>query len=388
MIYDNRVVRQVTYRNFNGLYTSQSDFFAAPTSLQEMREIVEDFSPRKIRCSGSQHVFNALSLTDGLTLRTDNLRKILHIDTTHQTATIEAGVTVATLNDALAEQNLALPVQMATSRPTVVGAAATGAHGSDISRSASVSSLIQGGTLVLANGQAIEVTSDLLPAFQCHLGCLGAVYSVTVQCEPLFGIEEQTESLSQEDFLQQLPKIQEEFPLTQVELNLPTRHAIILKRRKVENGTNGYEQLTSSQPSHFYIEAEVALPIHKLRDGIETTRDFWKEQATLPLTESLLIRFSGPDPSWLGMASHQKTVHISCFFDDPTEAEASIENLRQWTNYMMTTLEARCHYGKINALTNYEMPSLYPETYYDFAILRQTLDPDNVFTNPVIDALF
>lgn len=388
MIYDNRIARQVTYHTFNGLYTSHSDFFAAPTSLQEMQEIVEDFAPRKIRCSGSQHVFNALSLTDSLTLRTDNLQKILQIDTTHQTVTIEAGVTVAALNQALAEQNLALPVQMATSRPTVVGAASTGAHGSDISRSASVSSLIRGGTLILADGRVIEVTPDLLPAFQCHLGCLGAVYSVTVQCEPLFGIEAQTESLSQEEFLQQISQIQEEFPLTQVELDLNTRQANILKRRKVENGTNGYEQLTSSQPSHFYIEAEIALPMEKLKDGIETTREFWEESATIPLTESLLIRFSGPDPSWLGMASHRKTVHISCFFNDPMEAETSIENLRQWTDVMIQSLNARCHYGKINTLTNYDMSSLYPETYEEFAVLRQELDPDNVFTNPVIDALF
>src|SRR5579884_4292615 len=130
MISDNRLARHITYRNFNGLYTSYSDFYASPTSLQDMQAIVEEFSPGKIRCSGSQHVFNALSLTDGLTLRTDNLQAI-HIDPTHQTATVEAGVTVASLNEALAEQNLALPIQMSTSRPTVVGAAATGAHGSD-----------------------------------------------------------------------------------------------------------------------------------------------------------------------------------------------------------------------------------------------------------------
>lgn len=388
MLYDNRVTRQLTYRNFNGLYTSHSDFISYPSSLQEIQSVVEEYTPKKIRCSGSNHVFNALSLTDGLTLRTDNLQKILQIDPTHQMATVEAGVTVATLNKALAEQNLALPVQMATSRPTVVGAAATGAHGSDISRSASFSSLIRGGTLVLADGRAIEVTSDLLPAFQCHLGCLGAVYSVTVQCEPLFGVEEQTQILSHEEFLQQISQIQEDFPLTQVELNLETGQAHILKRRKGESDILGYNILTSNRPSPFYIEAEIALPLEKLQDGIKATQDFWTEQATIPLSESLLIRFSGPDPSWLGMASHLKTVHISCFFNDPIEAEASIENLKNWTAMMIQSFEARCHYGKINALTDYDMPSLYPETYYNFAVLRDFFDPDSVLTNPVIDQLF
>src|SRR5437868_14826184 len=149
MLHDNRLQRAITYSTWNGIYSSHSDFIAAPNSLSELQQVVSSY-PGKIRCSGGNHTFNTLSLTDGLTLRTDNLQRILEINPLQQTATIEAGVTVTTLNEALAKQGLALPVQMATSKPALVGAAATAAHGSDISRSASFASLIQGCILILA----------------------------------------------------------------------------------------------------------------------------------------------------------------------------------------------------------------------------------------------
>ena len=399
IIFDNRPRRNLSYQTFNHVFESRSDFICFPSTLDELQRVVAQAALRghKIRCSGGEHTFNTLSLTDDVTVRTDRMQQILNVNEKLQTVTVEAGVTIATLNNVLLEHGLSLPVQAATSRPTIVGAIATATHGSDLSRAANFSSLVRGATLVVANGEILVIGSQqqqLLHAIQCHLGCLGAIYSVELQCEPAFGIEQHTRQMQMDvdQFWSGLPSILSYYPLTQIDADWQTQVATLTLRRKIplQQATSpGFSTLSSSEPSRYYIEAEVAVALEQLRSAFAFTAQFWGKTASVPATAPLLLRFSARDPSLLGMASgREHTAHISSFFGRDVQPNQAIRSLEQWTTAMVRQFSARCHFGKIHNLDASAMHRLYPATYQEFVDIREALDPLNTFLNPATARLF
>lgn len=376
-----------TYETFNGLYYSNSRDIEFPQSLSELQNIVRN-SPMKIRVSGSDHTFNEISLTPGLTLRTNRLNRILEINPQNQTIRVESGVIIDDINTALAEYNLALPVEAATSLPSAGGVISTGVHGSNLNFG-SFSNAVESITLVLSNGNIKTFDSrdgDYFRVAKCGLGCLGAIYDITFKCQPMYGIEEKIITTDWKNFISNLNRTLSDYPLTNASVSSLSAElkVTVTLRRKVpwKPGMEyGYQTLTSNQKSPYYIESEMAVPIESLDQALRYTAQF-------EVRSNLLIRFCGADNTLISMESGRPTAFISIFFgrdDDPGEA---ISTLKRISNELVSRFNARPHYGKINDLNADKMAKIYGDNYYKFKRIKDELSPTGKFDNSYIQRLF
>ena len=99
-----------SYRTDDGSFKIVSKNTYHPTSLKEIIKIIKDSQGRKIRVSGGDHTFNDISISPDITIRTDNLRKVLNIDKIRKQITVESGITLLELNKVLQKNGLALKI--------------------------------------------------------------------------------------------------------------------------------------------------------------------------------------------------------------------------------------------------------------------------------------
>lgn len=159
----------------------------SPTTIEELQETVRGGA--KIKALGSRHSFSDIADTDGTLVLLGNLNQIYPVDKTRNTVTVEAGVTYSQLCPQLESQGYALPNLASLPHISVIGACATGTHGSGVGNgclSTSVSEL----EIVKADGSISKLTRDrdgdeFLGAV-VGLGALGVVARVTLNVLPSY----------------------------------------------------------------------------------------------------------------------------------------------------------------------------------------------------------
>lgn len=385
---------KLTYDTFNHLYQSQSQNLAFPQSLPELSNIIKNFP--KIRVSGSNHTFNDMSLTPGLTLRTDRLNRILEINPQHivlglspNTCRVESGALIDDINVALAQHGLALPVEAATSLPSAGGVISTGTHGSNIS-AGSFCNAVQSMTLVLENGNVRtfdEQDGDYFRAVKCGLGCLGAIYDITFKCEPLYGVDEKIINTTWNDFISNLDNVLSSYPLTQatVKSNLETKVTLRKKIPWTTGAKHGYQILSSNQESRYYIESEMAIPIESLNSALIYTVQLHRKYG---VQSDILVRFCNADDTLISMEAGRQTAFISNFFGHEVNPDVAIDILKIISNELVSRFNARPHYGKIHDLNINKMALLYGDSYHKFKRIKNELSPSGKFDNDYILRLF
>lgn len=391
-----------TYRNFNGLYLSHSHDLVAPHSLEEIAQYLES-TDEKVRISGSIHTFNDMSLTKGITMRTTNLRKILEIDEDRMTITAEAGIIIKEINAALKKRGLALPLEAAISLQSLAGVTCTGTHGSNVD-SPSFSGIVEGVTIVLGDGRIWSLDrrdGDYFRAARCSLGCLGAIYSVTLSCEPLYAVEKKSLSMEWNLFHHRLSYYLRNWPITEVIINLDGAkigdNLAILKLqcsvqlyRKIawrKGDKPGYEEISSIAPPRYYIECELGLPLNLLAEAVSYTAQLYREYGSE--YPSLLIRFCGADDTLISMEAGRETIFLSCTYSDEVSPEHGTELLKRWSEDMIARgFPARPHFGKIHNLDASKMKRLYGKRYERFREIKEEMDPEGRFSNDYINRLF
>jgi L-gulono-1,4-lactone dehydrogenase len=143
---------------------------------------------QRVKAIGSLHSLSAIAETDGVCLVLDRYNKLISIDGT--AATVQSGMKLRDLNDALAGANLALRVGGAIAEPTVSGAISTATHGGSI-HYGSISDYVAALRIVRADGTVAEVRrgDDALAAAAVSLGALGVISTVTLRCVPAFSLQ-------------------------------------------------------------------------------------------------------------------------------------------------------------------------------------------------------
>ncbi|XP_010676589.2 LOW QUALITY PROTEIN: probable L-gulonolactone oxidase 4 [Beta vulgaris subsp. vulgaris] len=132
---------------------------------------------------------------DGLLISTKNLNKIINVNMTEETMTVESGVTLQQLIDEAAKVNLALTSSPYWAGVTVGGMLGTGAHGSSLwGRGSAVHDFVVGLKIVSPGNpeddyvkvRTLTVGDEDLDAAKVSLGVLGVISQVTFKLEPLF----------------------------------------------------------------------------------------------------------------------------------------------------------------------------------------------------------
>jgi L-gulonolactone oxidase len=143
---------------------------------------------QRVKAIGSLHSVSAIAETDGVCLVLDRYNKLISTDGT--AVTVQSGMKLRDLNDALARANLALPIVGAIAEQTVSGAISTATHGGSI-HYGSISDYVDALTIVRADGTVAEVRrgDDALAAAAVSLGALGVISTVTLSCVPAFSLQ-------------------------------------------------------------------------------------------------------------------------------------------------------------------------------------------------------
>ena len=188
-----RCDRQV-WRNWEGNHECVAEVCHA-ANLDDLKEIVKKaiVERKSIRVSGggsgragsaSYSVSPIVKNEGGIIVKLGNLNKGYVHDDDSGRVTVEAGMTIAELEDLVAKHQLSFEAMLVPPFVGVGGAVALGCHGSGY-RHGTLSDQVVSMDLITADGNVKTISQDdphLMRAARVNLGLLGIIHTVTFQC--------------------------------------------------------------------------------------------------------------------------------------------------------------------------------------------------------------
>ena len=193
-----------------------------PTSCQDLVNAVYEAKSKgwHLRAVGSGHSFSNVCPTDGVLLDPRGMNKVLPVEsfllsnpsTASTLFSAESGMTIQKLNDELDKKHLALANMGAYDGQTLAGAISTGTHGTGISLGP-IASSVRALVLVTETGAVYQIEpsnglsdpvkfakakpnitlkqdDDWFQSNVVAMGCMGLIYSYTLEVMPAYFLEE------------------------------------------------------------------------------------------------------------------------------------------------------------------------------------------------------
>jgi len=413
--------------NYKSLYTI--------TSERELQEVIKN--AKEVRLFGSKQ--SSADIASGTTTLIDikSYNKILAFNDEQHTVTVQSGVILKDLLEAIEAKGWCIPCLPDINTITVGGALATGTHGTSGNL---LSEYMSKCRLVMADGSVKEITEkdDLMNAVRVSLGVLGMMSEITFTCQPIYTlhVKERPESdtewlpkikerLIKHDFLRilWLPHTDKGYVITGDKINPDTDieenmgPAFLKHRRtaskilykythifpwltaiankilykgffsssKEHKGTLYQATVTKSRGSTLEL-AEWTIGLDKfvtVFEELKTEINKWSNKSFIHIPMD--VRFIQKDSSWLSYAYNEDTVTMGCVSRnaataDTYEAFKSIEKI-------FLKHGGKPHWGKRFAAKDEALSKVYSK-WEDFKLLRNNLDPNNKFLNPYLAKIF
>jgi xylitol oxidase len=409
--------------NWAGNYTFHTDNLHTPGTTAEVQQVVK--SCTKLRALGSRHSFNGIADS---TQNQISLKRLdsMTIDKVARTVTVGAGVTYGQLSPWLDQQGYALHNLASLPHISVIGACATGTHGSG-PRNGNLSTQVAALELVTADGNLIHLSrqkdGDHFLGSVVNLGALGIVTAVTLNIEPTFQMRQIVyENLSMDQLEHNMDTIfatgysvslftdWQHHRISQVWIKSkvqpgqpadmpPLFYGATLQKEKLhplaghnaesctdQMGIPGpwYERMphfkmnftpSSGQEiqSEFFVPRErgyqAMLAVEQLRDHITPH---------LFITE---LRTIAADDLWISPAYQRDSMAIHFTWKPETDAVNKVLPLIEAT---LAPFDARPHWAKVFTMKPARLQSLYTQLPA-FKSLLQQQDPNGKFRNAYID---
>ena len=162
-----------------------------PTSVEEVQQAVNKCS--KLTALGSRHSFSKIADSTENQVSLSHLNRVVSIDTTSNTVTVESGMKYGELAPYLHEKGYALHNLASLPHISIAGAVATATHGSGINNG-SLSTAVSGIEFINAAGDVISLSrkkdGDLFNGAVVALGALGVVTKLTLELQPAFNMKQ------------------------------------------------------------------------------------------------------------------------------------------------------------------------------------------------------
>ncbi|MFZ4506799.1 MAG: FAD-binding protein [Fimbriimonas sp.] len=157
-----------------------------PKTVAELSEIVRSSS--KVRALGTRHSFHDIADSEVI-VSLANFQRVIETDVRGKQVTVEAGMNYATLGPLLEREGFAVANLASLPHISIVGACATGTHGSGVGNG-TLSTSVAGFEFVNANGEIVEMWrgDEGFDGAVVSLGALGVVTQVTLDLVPAFEI--------------------------------------------------------------------------------------------------------------------------------------------------------------------------------------------------------
>jgi decaprenylphospho-beta-D-ribofuranose 2-oxidase len=163
---------------------------ARPTTLEQCREALAYCRRHhmSVCARGAGRGYGDLALNDGhALLDMREMNRILEFDEETAQVTVEAGARLIDIYQAVHHRLLTLPASPTESHSSVAGAICANVNGKDAWRQGSFADQVVRLTLLLANGETLEIdrTHELFNAVVGGIGLLGIIVEATLQLKPI-----------------------------------------------------------------------------------------------------------------------------------------------------------------------------------------------------------
>ena len=376
-------------------------------SVDQLQEFVK--KQNSLKALGSRHCFSRIADNAHQLISFRSMNRMLDIDETEKTVSVEAGITYSKLGPELDRQGYALHNLASLPDISVAGAIATATHGSG-SKNGNLASAVAEIELVTADGELRTLSrqkdADEFLGAVVHLGALGIVTRVKLDIQPAFRINEYTyQGLKKNILYEKFSQIMNSaysvslftyrnkdgfanWPWATVRLKVQEEAGFEAKpelfgaRLDARRNTTGswWERLP-----HFAI-GDVAAKGNELQTeyfvAMEHAVDAIKAVATLadriqPLLHASELRTVAADKLWMSTCYEQQSLAIHFTWKPDQEGVA---NLLPEIEKRLAPFEARPHWGKLFFMGSKTLESRY-DRLADFRRLVSRYDPEAKFGN-------
>jgi xylitol oxidase len=374
--------------NWAGNYRYRAREVHHPQTLDELRRLLE--RARSAQALSTRHTFSAIGDAEELVAleRLAGAGEIA-IDREAMTVTVGPAVTYAQLAEALEPAGLALANMASLPHIAVIGAAATGTHGSG-DRLGNLATSIRAMRIVTSAGDVLDIGQDdpRFPGMVVHLGALGVVVRATLAVEPSYPLSQRVyENMEWGELEANLDaittagrsvsvfhcfgeRVREVWvkgdPAAPVQLGEPGPWCDRLPHFRAGFTPSAGEEI---QSEYFVARADGIAAITALREQVG--------ERIRPLLYVSETRTIAADELW--MSPHYGRDSIGIHFTWHREPQA-VRELCVEVEHVLAPFAPRPHWGKAFEATAMSVALSHPRVD-DFLALRDELDPRGVFVN-------
>jgi xylitol oxidase len=178
-------------KNWAGNIEYSTDQVSYPSSVNEVQELVK--KTNRLKPLGTRHCFNTIADSKDHLLSLQELNRVVSLDTSAKTVTVEGGIRYGTLSPYLDSRGFALHNLASLPHISVAGSITTATHGSGVTNK-NLSSAVQALEIVTANGNVVSVSrekdGDNFLGSVVGLGALGVITKVTLSIQPTFQVKQ------------------------------------------------------------------------------------------------------------------------------------------------------------------------------------------------------
>jgi L-gulonolactone oxidase len=423
-----------SWTNWAGNQSCAPAAIRRPRSEGELVTIVRDAAAAgtRVKCVGAGHSFTPIACTDGVLVDLSGYDRVLGHDSEARTVTVQAGITLSALCDALDQRGLALENMGDIAYQSIAGATATATHGTGW-HFGNISSRIVAMRLIAGDGSVVEATADenpeVLAAARVGLGALGIVSTVTLQAVKAFRLHAIEEPMRVDELLDdfdgymssadhvefywvphtgwaltkrnrrtdepavprgRVNEFVNDILLTNVGFGalcrvgrrrpawIPRLAKILPSTGRLDYVDRSDRVFTSPRRVKFY-EMEYAIPRDAVPEALNRVRRL-VDEAGIQLSFPVEVRVVAPDDIPLSTAHGRATGYIAVHVYQGTAYDAYFQGVER----IMDDYGGRPHWGKMHFQGHHTLADRYPR-WDDFQAVRRRMDPEGRFTNQYLE---
>lgn len=423
--------------NWSDSVTCAPSEIVKPRSIDELATLVGNYgrSGRHVRVVGAGHSFTPIAQSDDVLMSLDEIQGIEHIDAERGSVTVLGGTVLKNLGNLLFTQGLAQENLGDIDVQSISGAISTGTHGTG-TRFGSLSTQVEGLTLVTASGELLECSAecnpDVFKAAQVSLGTLGVIAKVRLRVVPVTRLHYHSQAKTLSDCLAHLEEYKREnshfeffwFPYTdgvQAKFMNETEESVSkstlwgnFNKLVLENyiywllseacrlvprlyktvshisaqsiatidEVNYSHRLFATPRMVRFQEMEYNIPAEHIDAVMREIQECIQRQQ-FRVHFPVECRFVHSDDIWLSPAYQRESAYVAVHMYRGMPYRSYFSHIEE----IFRRYQGRPHWGKMHTRTSAELAALYPH-WHDFRRMRAELDPQGVFLNDYLRSLF
>ena len=424
------------WSNWAGNQQTGTVLLSKPQTESELQQVVQSAqaSGRRVKAVGSGHSFTAIAVSEEVLVDLSDYDEIVAIDKINQTVTVQSGIQLSKLNQALYENSLAMQNLGDIAYQTIAGAISSSTHGTG-AKFTGIANQVVALRIVLADSSIVDcsanVNAQLFSCARVGLGALGLISTVTLKVVPAFNLAVIEEPMRVDDVLQNLDlhvdsndhfeffwvphtgwaltkrnnrnnlpiepmskmshwyskTLMENYAFGAVCMLGKARPSLIPKLAKAlpSSGRNEYSDAShkvfaSKRIIKFY-EMEYAIPREACAEALNRVRRMVTDSGFF-LNFPVEVRFTAPDEIPLSTASNRESAYIAVHIYKGMNYVPYFKEVES----IMNSYQGRPHWGKLHFHSAATLASRYPQ-WDVFQAVRNQVDPKRMFSNQYLETV-